>query len=192
LSFFDEAYRGNPPWDIGRPQKEFVRLEEKKELTGDVLDIGCGTGENAMFLAKKGHKVLGIDSAPLAIKKAKQKSTERGIRADFMVWDALRLGELEFKFDSAIDCGFFHVLSDEGRAVYEKNLKAVLKPGGKYFMLVFSEEEPDWGGPRRVTRDEIRATFAKGWQVKSIQKAAFESLYNDDGGHAWLSTISRG
>jgi cyclopropane fatty-acyl-phospholipid synthase-like methyltransferase len=191
LSFFNDAYRGTPPWDIGRPQKEFVRLEEKGEIVGDVLDIGCGTGENAMFLARKGHRVLGIDTAELAIKKAKQKSDDRRIKADFMVWDALRLGELKLKFDSAIDCGFFHTLSDEGRTAYEKNLASVLRPNGRYFMLAFSEEEPDWGGPRRVTRVEIRETFGRGWMVKSIQKADFEDLFHGTGGRAWLSAIFR-
>ena len=144
-----------------------------------------------MFLAAKGHRVLGVDAAELAIRKAKKKSTERGIRADFMVWDALRLGELDFRFDSAIDCGFFHVLSDDGRGVFEQNLRSVLKKGGRYFMLVFSDEEPDWGGPRRVTQKEIHTTFSNGWEVKSIQKARFENHFGAPGSMAWLSMIVR-
>jgi cyclopropane fatty-acyl-phospholipid synthase-like methyltransferase len=191
LSFFNDAYRGTPPWDIGRPQGEFVELEVNGRILGDVLDVGCGTGENALFLASKGHRVLGIDSAVLAIRKAKQKASERGIDADFKIWDALRLGELGKWFDSAIDCGFFHTLSDEGRVAFRRNLGSVMKRGGRYFMLAFSDEEPDWGGPRRVTKQEIRDTFAVGWRVESIHKARFEDHFHGDGGRAWVSTIRR-
>jgi cyclopropane fatty-acyl-phospholipid synthase-like methyltransferase len=156
-----------------------------------VLDVGCGTGENALFLAGRGHLVTGVDSAELAIKKAKQKVRERGIKADFRVYDALRLGELGLQFDSAIDCGFFHTLPDEGRVLFEVNLRSVLKRGGRYFMLAFSDEEPDWGGPRRVRKGEIRATFADWWEVESIERASFEDHFHDSGGNAWLSRIRK-
>lgn len=158
---------------------------------GDVLDVGCGTGENALFLAGRGHPVLGVDSAELAIKKAREKARDRGIGANFRVWDALRIGELRKRFDSTIDCGFFHTLSDEGRTIFERNLGSALKPGGRYFMLAFSDEEPDWGGPRRLRKAEIRATFTAGWRVESIAKASFEDHFHDSGGKAWLSAITR-
>jgi len=191
VSFFNSAYLGTPPWDIGRPQGEFVKLEEKGRIQGDVVDVGCGTGENALYLAGRGHKVLGVDSAELAIKKAKQKATERRIDAEFKIWDVLRLGKLGRTFDTVIDCGFFHTLSDEGRVIFERNLGSVVKKEGMYFMLAFSDEEPDWGGPRRVTKQEIRDTFSAGWKVESIKKARFEDHFHGDGGRAWMSAIRR-
>ncbi len=192
MSFFDSAYVGTPPWDIGRPQKEFVKLEKSGAIVGDVLDAGCGTGENSLFLASRGHRVLGVDSSFRAIQKAKAKSIERSIRADFIVWDALGLSELTMKFDSAIDCGLFHTFTNEDRVRYERNLYSVLKPGGRYFMLAFSDDEPtDWGGPRRITKEEIRRTFSKRWKVDSTKKATFEDLFHEVGGKAWLSAITR-
>ena len=80
MEFFDSAYRGTPPWDIGRPQKEFVELVRRGEISGSVLDIGCGTGEHALFFAGEGYEVWAIDSAPLAIQKAKEKAAERGLK----------------------------------------------------------------------------------------------------------------
>lgn len=192
MSFFNEAYRGTPPWDIGRPQGEFVRLEDEGRVNGDVLDLGCGTGENAMMFASKGHRVLGVDSSPLAIAKAKAKAKERNSPAEFVVADALDLTSLGRRFDAAIDSGLFHVFSNKEREVFAKSLWGALKPGGDYFMLCFSDREPaDWGGPRRVTKDEIRITFSGDWKVDSIRPARFESQFHGDGGHAWLSKITR-
>ncbi len=91
MDFFESAYKGTPPWDIGRPQKEFIDLVRRGELSGSVLDIGCGTGENALFFAGEGYEVWGIDSAPLAIQKAREKAAGRGLAAHFLVMDALDL-----------------------------------------------------------------------------------------------------
>jgi SAM-dependent methyltransferase len=192
LSFFNEAYHGTPPWDIGRPQGEFVRLAEEGTVKGDVIDVGCGTGENAIMFASKGHKVLGVDSSPLAIRKAKAKAKERNSPADFMVADALDLASIGRRFDAAIDSGLFHIFSDRQRGSFAKSLWGVLNPGGMYFMLCFSDREPsDWGGPRRVTKEEILSTFSRDWRVDWIRQARFESQYHDEGGHAWLSSITR-
>ena len=191
MDFFDSAYKGTPPWDIGRPQKEFVELVRRGELTGSVLDIGCGTGEHALFFADEGYEVWGIDSAPLAIQKAREKAEGRGLQVHFLVLDALDLSRLNRTFDTATDSGLFHTLSDEDRPVFVDNLAAVLSPGGKYFMLCFSELEPGGYGPRRIAQQEIRESFQNGWVVNYIRPAVFESRTRFQGPRAWLSSISK-
>ena len=191
MGFFDAMYEGTPPWDIGRPQGEFVRLEAAGEIKGSVLDIGCGTGENALFLAGRGHEVWGIDFAPTAIEKAKVKAKQRGLKATFRVADALQLQKLGRTFDAVIDSGLFHTFDDGDRSQFPRSLASVLPRGGRYLMMCFSEREPgDWG-PRRVTQAEIRQTFTKGWEIESITAAKFEAIVEGGGAEAWLSRITR-
>src|SRR5262249_20848082 len=155
-----------PPWDIGRPQPALVAVAD--EIDGSLLDIGCGTGENALFFASRGCEVVGVDLVPQAIEMAKEKATKRGLAATFQVGDALDLGKLERPFDNAIDSGVFHVFPDEERPRYVAGVAQALKPGGRLHMLVFNENTPgDWG-PRRVTQAEIRAAFANGFKVPTI------------------------
>ena len=190
-SFFNEAYRGSPPWDIGRPQAEFVRVANVGGIRGRVLDVGCGTGENAIFFAGLGHEAWGLDAAPLAIEKARTKAVERGARVKFVLGDALHLEELGRRFDTITDCGLFHVFSDEDRRAYVKSLKAGLKRSGTYVMLCFSDKEPaDWGGPRRVTKEEIREAFNRGWNINYLREARFSTTFNDEGGRAWLLSVT--
>ena len=192
MSFFNSAYRGTPPWDIGRPQREFVKLADEGKVMGDVVDLGCGTGENAMMFAERGSRVLGIDSAPLAIAKAKAKALERRSSAEFVVADALSLPPLRRSFDVATDCGLFHTFSDHERKVFAKSLGGTLRPGGRYFMLCFSDREPaDWGGPRRVKKEEIIQTFSQEFRVDSIITARFEAFQPGYGGHAWLASLTK-
>jgi cyclopropane fatty-acyl-phospholipid synthase-like methyltransferase len=191
MDFFDAAYQGRPPWDIGRPQKEFVELVRRGEITGSVLDIGCGTGEHALFFAENGYEVWGIDSAPLAIQKAQEKAAARGLQASFLVLDARELSKLNRKFDTATDSGFFHTLSDEDRPVFVNNLAATLSPAGKYFMLCFSDLEPGGYGPRRITQREIQESFRDGWSINYIRPATFEARTRAEGSRAWLSSISK-
>jgi len=190
-SFFNEAYRGSPPWDIGRPQAEFVRVAREGGIRGKVLDVGCGTGENAMFFAGLGHEVWGLDAAPLAIEKARRKAVERAAKVKFVLGDALHLEELGRRFDTITDCGLFHVFSDDDRRAYVKSLKSGLERPGTYIMLCFSDKEPaDWGGPRRVSVDEIRQAFSRGWKVNYVREARFSTSFNDEGGRAWLASVT--
>jgi len=192
MEFFDRAYEGSPLWETGRPQPEFVRLEEEGEIVGRVLDVGCGTGETAIYLARRGHPVWGIDFAPNAIRKAKQKANERGVNVRFQEASALSLGDLGATFDTAIDSGLFHVFLDAHRPVYAENVRKVLVPGGRLYLLSFCEEEPtDWGGPRRVTQSEIREAFHDGWNVRSIRPARFEVTIPGVKGRAWLAELRR-
>lgn len=190
-AFFNESYKGAPPWDVGHPQAELVKLAKEGKIRGRVLDVGCGTGENAIFFAGMGLETMGIDGAPLAIGKATRKASERGSRAVFVIGDALHLEKLNQRFDTITDSGLFHVFSDEERILFARSLRSVLNKGGAYFMLCFSEKEPsEWGGPRRVSQQEIRATFRDGWKVDWIREARFESTFHKDGGFAWLSFVT--
>ncbi len=179
-------------WDISRPEREFVQLEEAGEIKGDVLDVGCGTGENALHMAGVGHKVWGIDISHRAIEKAKAKSQQRGVKATFLIHDAFNLQSLGRTFETVIDSGLFHLFSDEERLLFRRSLMAVLRPFGTYFMLCYSEFEPDWGGPRRVTQAEIHTTFSNGWRINYIREAMLESLVPEEPGPlGWLSSITR-
>ncbi len=188
--FFKEAYEGFAPWDIGRPQKAIVKLEDAGEIKGSVLDVGCGTGENSLFLASKGHDVWGIDLVEEAIERARQKAIERRLDAMFKVHSAFKLDLLGRTFDSVIDCGMFHSLGDDERLCFMDNLRAVLVPGGTYHMLCFSEKAPS-GGPRRLSRAEIRSVFHDGLVVERIRASFFETKLRDRTVPAWFSSIVR-
>ena len=182
---------GSPPWDIGRPQPEFVRLADAGELAGQVLDVGCGTGEQVMLAATHGAEAMGVDIAELAIRRARDKAEERGIHATFQVADAMHLDRLGRKFDVITDSGLFHVFSDDERPPFVSSLRSALRPGGIYYMMCFSDRQPgDWG-PRRVSKAEIRASFADGWSVRSIEPAQFDIAVGSERAQAWLATIER-
>ncbi|TMD03294.1 MAG: methyltransferase domain-containing protein [Chloroflexi bacterium] len=189
-NWFDSAYQGTPPWDIGHPQPEIVRLDQGGQITGSVLDVGCGTGEHVLYLAERGHEVMGVDSAPTAIKKARAKAKQRGVEATFVLGDALNLSIPNHHFDTVIDIGLFHVFSDEERPRFRESLERVLRPGGTYFMMCFSEKEPGDLGPRRVTQAEIRSVFKDGWRANYIEPSTIETI----GGHAqaWLASLTFG
>jgi cyclopropane fatty-acyl-phospholipid synthase-like methyltransferase len=193
---FENLYAGQPRWEIGRPQRAILDVADR--ITGSVLDSGCGTGENALFFASRGQKVTGIDFLAEPITLAKQKAAERGLTATFLVMDALALKELPEFFDTVIDSGLFHVFGDGDRRRYVEGLASVLKPGGRLFLLCFSDEEPGDQGPRRVSRKEIEEVFAEGWAVESVEPSRYEvrpdpndTSYQDGGPKAWFVAVRR-
>ena len=188
---FDASYATPPPWDIGRPQPAFAALAAEGRLGGRVLDVGCGTGEHVLMAAQAGCEAVGIDISAVAIRLAEAKARERGTRARFEVGDARRLESPGEQFDTVLDCGLFHVLDDEDRQPFVESLGRVLRPGGQYDMLCFSDEEPPGWGPRRVTQAEIREAFARGWEVEAIEPADLHVTIRAEPVRSWFATIRR-
>jgi SAM-dependent methyltransferase len=175
---FERQYAGGAaPWDINEPQPEIVALQDAGTFGPRVLDVGCGTGQTALFLASRGHDVVGVDVVPAAIEEAKRRATERGLDICFCAADVLDvLPDLVGRFHSVTDVGFFHSLSDEQRADFAIKLAEKLAPGGVYAMLCFSERVPGTWGPRRVSASDIREAFdAEEWRVRVIRAAELHS-----------------
>src|SRR5262249_50812844 len=139
-AIFERFYDGPAPWDIGKPQRQFVAIADR--VLSPVLDAGCGTGEHALFFAARGHDVTGIDFVEEAIRRARRKAAERGLSVQLQVKDATNLADWGERFASVIDCGLFHVFSDTDRRRYVQGLGRVVLPGGRLFLMCFSDAEP--------------------------------------------------
>ena len=175
---WNEAYKGTPPWDIGHPQSVFEALIKDGEIKpGRALDIGCGRGDNARMLAINGCDVTGIDIVEDAITDAKAKAIKHHVKVNFVVGNVLQMDRLfiEAEFDIVIDSGLFHVMMDEERPVFARQIHRVLKPAGKYFMLSFSDKEPEDYGPRRISKAEIERTFTPLFNIIYIKDSVFDS-----------------
>jgi cyclopropane fatty-acyl-phospholipid synthase-like methyltransferase len=188
---FDAMYAGTPPWDIGRPQPAFLELAESGVIRGRVLDVGCGTGEHALMAAGLGLPATGIDSAPRAIAIAERKARDRGLTVRFLVHDVLEVASLGERFDTVLDSGLFHVFDDADRVRFVESLGNVVPAGGRYFILCFSDRQPGDFGPRRVTQDEIRASFSDGWRVDAIEPSTMDVTFDPRGILAWRASITR-
>lgn len=172
---FQAAYlEGTPPWDIGRPQSEFVRLCAAGRITGRVIDAGCGTGENSLYLASQGLDVVGVDLAPAAIERARSKASERGLAARFVIADVLDLSGFAESFNCGIDSGCFHIFDDGGRARYVRSLHRAMRAQARMFVLCFSDRQPGTWGPRRVSERELRDAFCDGWHLDEVRRAHFD------------------
>ena len=144
--------------------------------------------------AALGLEATGIDLSGNALHAAEQKARARGLTARFLKHDALKLAELGEGFDTILDCGLFHIFTDGERTRYIDGLRAVLKPGGRYFHLGFSDREPGNWEHRRVrklTRAEIAAAFNDGWRIDSIEPASIEIAIDPGATRAWLVAATR-
>lgn len=154
---WNESYAaGDLPWDSGAPDEQLVLAVERGDLRpGRVLEVGCGTGTNALWLAQRGFDVVAVDVAPLAIEAARRKAPA-GARCELVALDFLAAAPPRAPYDLVFDRGCFHVFDDaDTRARFAARVAALLAPGGQWLSLVGSTEGParDAGPPRRSARD---------------------------------------
>lgn len=169
-----------------------MRVGAEGGFAGAVLDAGCGSGENALYVAALGFSVLGVDVAETALAIARAKAAERGIDVEFIAADALRLDRLRRGFETVLDCGLFHTFDTDERPGYVTSLASVTEHGGTLYVLCFSNEGPDTG-PHPVSPEELTAAFnsGNGWKVVAIEPDRLDTRYHDNGAPAWFATIKR-
>jgi cyclopropane fatty-acyl-phospholipid synthase-like methyltransferase len=175
------VYQDVAPWDIGAPQPAMASLIERHPPTNPILDIGCGSGDLAIYLAQLGHQVVGIDFVESAIAIAKAKidslSPETAQLLSFQVADALKPSRLRKKFGAVVDSGFYHLFNSDQCDQLIDEVASILLPNGCYYLHEFTVEFPVPNVPRKITIDEIQARFTvdKGWRIKGIQTVDFLS-----------------
>lgn len=181
LSFFNSVYQSAAPWDIGGPQPAMVSILEEYPPKGPILDIGCGSGDLAIHLAKLGYETVGIDFVDSAIRNANAKAavlaSQTAKLLSFLVADALKPSLLQRKFGAVVDSGFYHLFDPEECARLIEEVEATLIPGGRYYLHEFAIDFQAPNLPRQIRAEELEASFTteKGWLIQEIQAVEFHS-----------------
>ncbi|MEU8636263.1 class I SAM-dependent methyltransferase [Amycolatopsis sp. NPDC048633] len=173
---FEELYQGGTPmgrkmpWDIGAPQPVVVALADAGEFTGEVLDIGCGLGDNSAFLASRGLRVTGLDGAPSAIELARARTPD----VTFAVADATKLEGYEGRFETVLDSALYHCLTEDDRHQYLAALTRATRPGARLHLFAFSPEVPDaFPAPYLITEANLRETVGKDWTIERLEPTLY-------------------
>src|SRR5258707_7465877 len=191
---FDAIYRGEspgegmaptttPPWDNKEPSESVIAWQTGGWVHGDVLDIGCGYGDNAVYLAKNGHPVTGLDISPTALKTAEQPAKDAGVDVKFAVADSTKLDGYTDAFDTVIDSGLFHSLDDDGRRSYAAAVHRAARSGAPLLLSCFSDANlvgQEWPRPA-VSEETLRDVLGgAGWDIVSLEPATVRGAL--DGG----------
>lgn len=175
---FEEMYRdertshGLPaatPWDIGGPQPVVQRLVALGAVKGEVLDPGTGPGHHAIYYASKGYSATGIDGSAAAIERARENARKAGVSVNFEVADATKLDGLDGRFDTVVDCAFYHTFSTEPELArsYAQALHRATKPGARLYMFEFGQHDVNgFKMMRSLSENDFRDVLPQGgWEI---------------------------
>jgi SAM-dependent methyltransferase len=182
-------------WETGHPSTELKRLVESGQLpVGRVVEIGCGSGSDAIYLAGRGYRVTAIDIAPTALARARERAAQAGVDVTWLLADVLQPPRLE-PFDFVYDRGCYHELRQHAPARYVAAVSQLARPGGRLLILAGrAGPDPAWRfeGPPRVTEREIRADFAAGFRLRELREMRFDPAAGQDrGALAWSILLER-
>jgi len=179
LNFFESRYKsGNTPWDTGRPDKNL-----KEYLAGlvspgaKVLEVGCGTGDNAIFMARFGLQVTATEIVRLALEEAIKKAKKQGIDVEFLLKDLMEEAIPGRPFDMAFDRGCFHHFDSlKQRRKFAKRISEHLNQGGIWFSLMGNADDMrPCKGPPRLKAIEVVEAVEPFFEIMLLKSSYFDS-----------------
>ena len=176
---FDKLYRGEAafegapppiaiPWDVHQAQPRLMEVEALCGISGEVLDIGCGLGDNSIFLSSRGHSVTGLDGSPAAIEEARRRAADAGVTVTFDVADATKLTGYDGRFDTVVDSALYHCLDEDGQQAYIAGLYRATRPGARLHLWCFSDGNINGviAPMGSISEANLRDTLtANGWRI---------------------------
>ena len=177
---FEERYKtGNTPWELERPDSNLMEIVKQKNNIQPckTLEIGCGSGSNAIWLAQNEFNVTGIDFSSLAIEKAKAKSLKQGVDIHFLVKDFFEPGKGESDFELIFDRGCFHSFDEkDDRKTFARNVSLHLKQGGQWLSILGNaDDDPRDGGPPMRTALDIVSAAEPYFEIIFLVSGRFDS-----------------
>jgi SAM-dependent methyltransferase len=179
---WEERYqKGDTPWDTRRPSSELQRaLTEAAIQPCRTLELGCGTGASAVWLAQHGFDVTALDLSRLAIDRARQRSKQAGIHVNFLVADVLKPpADLAGPFDFFFDRGCYHVVRRDDVTAYLETLRRLTQPGTLGLVLTGNAREPHEPGPPVVTEEVIRKELGRLFDIVRLREFRFDQVEAD-------------
>lgn len=177
----DRTSHGLPtatPWDIGGPQPVVQQLVALGAVRGEVLDPGTGPGHHAIYYASKGYSATGIDASPAGLERARENARKAGVSVNFQLADATKLDGLENRFDTVVDCAFYHTFSTDPQLQrsYAHALHRATKPGARLYMFEFGAHNVNgFQMPRSLSEDDFRQVFPDaGWEISYLGPTTYQ------------------
>jgi SAM-dependent methyltransferase len=184
---FEEMYRdervthGLPaatPWDIGGPQPVVQQLVAVGAIKGEVLDPGTGPGHHAIYYASKGYSATGIDGSAAAVERARANAQKAGVSVNFELADATKLDGLDGRFDTVVDCAFYHTFSTapELQKSYVQALRRATKPGARLYMFEFGAHDVNgFSMLRSLSENDFRDVLpVGGWEITYMGPTTYQ------------------
>jgi SAM-dependent methyltransferase len=189
----DSAYRaGTPPWDAGKPHAELIRvLDEYRLQPRTVLEVGCGTGADAIWLARRRFEVTAVDRSPIAIERARLRAEQQDALLRFVLDDVFEFAPSAGQFDFVYDAGMYHAVRETDLERYLDMLWRVTRPGSHYLCLAGAPSELAEGGPPQLSEDEIRSELGRLLEFVHLRPTRLEGSNPNQSYAAWSCLMRR-
>jgi len=182
---------GETPWDTGVPNPELIRMVEKGGFPGSgILELGCGTGTNAVELARRGYRVTAVDLADVAIFKARERATTAGVNVDFRVGDLTQM-DLGGPYDGLLDLGVYHGIRNRDLDGFLRAVVRLSRPGTRWLCIAGSANSPRRDGPPVVREEEFRAELGSAFKILDAHEFTYLELAPDFRPPFWSILMER-
>lgn len=193
VAHWDNRYAtANTPWDSGLPSKELrTVLDERQVAPCRVLELGCGSGTNAVYLASRGFEVTAVDCSPRAIERGRERAAAIGVSVNWICHDVANYVVPGSPFDLIFDRGCYHCVRRTDVAGYLATIAAASQVGTRFLVLTGNANEKREPGPPALTEQEIRNDLEALFELRCIRPFYFEDAGEVQGPLGWSCWLER-